>query len=160
MLARAAKPHSVARASETKPPVGQSRGERKSQGEQTPARLWTFAGTPPRVQRKPVIGAVDDPAEREADRVADAVMRMPERGVAPGASGAQPTAPTSATSRPRVQRLCAACGEEVEGTVRRLCAHCEAEQHGKEQTGGAAAAPSGFEQRLAALPVQPMRASE
>ncbi len=40
-----------------------------------PALLWAFAGISPRVQRKVMVGAVDDPAERESDRVADAIMR-------------------------------------------------------------------------------------
>src|SRR5262245_32815356 len=47
-----------------------------------PARLWAFAAAGPRVQRKVEVGAVDDPAEREAERAAEAVMRMPEEGAA------------------------------------------------------------------------------
>ncbi|MBL8442505.1 MAG: DUF4157 domain-containing protein [Zoogloeaceae bacterium] len=35
------------------------------------------------LQRQPNIGAVDDPLEHEADRVADAVLRMPEGGATP-----------------------------------------------------------------------------
>jgi len=35
----------------------------------------------PFVQRKPVLGAAEDPLEREADRVADQVMRMPASGL-------------------------------------------------------------------------------
>jgi hypothetical protein len=43
----------------------------------------------PRLQAKLTIGAVDDPAEREADRVADEVMRMPEPvGAASGGTAA------------------------------------------------------------------------
>jgi hypothetical protein len=59
----------------------------------------------PRVQPKLTIGAVDDPLEREADRIADAVV-----GSGSGSfdvSGA----------RPQVQRMCAGC-EEEEQTVR------------------------------------------
>ena len=44
---------------------------------------WNFAVTPVRsaqisIQAKLEIGAVDDPLEREADAVADRVMRMPD----------------------------------------------------------------------------------
>src|SRR5262245_50837452 len=63
------------------------------------ARLWAFAGTGPRVQRKAVIGAANDPAESEAERVADQVMRMPKVnrvGMAPAA----------------IQRKCATCEQE------------------------------------------------
>ena len=38
----------------------------------------SLSTTPPLLQRKLTIGAVDDPYEREADRVAETVMRMPE----------------------------------------------------------------------------------
>jgi hypothetical protein len=55
----------------------------------------------PPIQAKLKVGAVDDPLEHEADRVADQVMRMP----APGVSGA--------STPPQVWRKCAACeGEE------------------------------------------------
>ena len=71
------------------------------------------------LQRKPVIGAVDDPLEREADRVADAVVA--DRFAAP-ISSARPSVP---------QRKCAACeaaeehGEEpcddcAGGTIQRV----------------------------------------
>lgn len=57
------------------------------------------------LQPKLAIGAVDDPLEREADRIADQVMRMP----APtGRALAVQTAPPFG-----VQRLCAACEEEL-----------------------------------------------
>ena len=61
-----------------------------------------------RLQPKLTVGAVDDPLEREADRVADQVMRMPEPG--PG--------PTVSASAPRVSRKCAGCDEEDKKTVR------------------------------------------
>ena len=64
------------------------------------------------IQAKLKVGAVDDPLEHEADRVADQVMRMP----APGA------AMTSAP--PQVSRKCAACEEQVS----RKCAACEEEE--------------------------------
>src|SRR5208283_3387802 len=36
--------------------------------------------TPPRIQAKLAIGPVDDPLEREADQIAEQVMRTPETG--------------------------------------------------------------------------------
>jgi len=51
-------------------------GERVSAGSSAPPRIS--------LQRKLTIGAVDDPLEREADRVADQVMRMPERALMRG----------------------------------------------------------------------------
>jgi hypothetical protein len=60
------------------------------------------------VQAKLTIGAVDDPAEREADRVADQVMRMPE-----------PVRQSTA-----------------DGTVRRMCPDCEGELQ-RSASGGA-----------------------
>jgi hypothetical protein len=50
-----------------------------------------------RVQAELEIGAPDEPLEREADEVADAVMRMPE---------------PSAVQTPTIQRACADCEEE------------------------------------------------
>jgi hypothetical protein len=54
----------------------------------------------PHMQPKLVIGAVDDPLEAEADRVADQVMRMPDPAVSV-ASGA-----------PQINRNCTGCEEE------------------------------------------------
>ncbi|MGH6847722.1 MAG: DUF4157 domain-containing protein [Methylocella sp.] len=53
-----------------------------------------------RIQAKLKVGAVNDPLEQEADRVADQVMRMPAPGVAPTSAPAQ------------VSRKCAGCEEE------------------------------------------------
>jgi hypothetical protein len=58
----------------------------------------------PQVQTKLKIGAVDDPAEREADRVADQVMRMPDTGLTTMAAAPGKT----------VQRACAACEGEIQ----------------------------------------------
>src|SRR5262249_9440560 len=55
-----------------------------------------------RLQTKLAIGAVNDPLEQEADRVADQVMRMPDPDLS------IPTAP------PQVSRKCTACEEEEE----------------------------------------------
>lgn len=62
----------------------------------------------PAIQPKLTIGAVNDPAEREADRVADQVMRMPE----PGTGGEAPTVSTYSGAAP-VQRLCPECEESL-----------------------------------------------
>lgn len=50
-----------------------------------------------RVQPKLRVGAPDDPAEREADQIADRVMRMPEPSVHPRPAPAG------------IQRMCAEC---------------------------------------------------
>ena len=52
------------------------------------------------IQRKLTVGAVNDPLEHEADRVADQVMRMPDPDV------------SVAAAPPQVSRKCAACEEE------------------------------------------------
>jgi outer membrane protein OmpA-like peptidoglycan-associated protein len=67
------------------------------------------------VQCKLTIGAVDDPLEKEADAMADRVLRMPQT--------------------PFVQRKCAQCEEEEKinrkleaSFLQRKCAHCEEEE--------------------------------
>jgi Domain of unknown function (DUF4157) len=77
------------------------------------AALPIFSPEPPRglvapariLQPKLEIGAVDDPLEREADTVADRVMRMVD------------SAPPISDSPPRIRRKCAACEEEEEKKV-------------------------------------------
>ena len=62
------------------------------------------------IQAKLTVGAVDDPLEREADRVADLVMRMP---AAPGAvAGGLPRASAA------LRRKCASCARDEEERVR------------------------------------------
>lgn len=68
-----------------------------------PAVVTAVAG--PALQAKLRIGEPDDAYEREADGMAEQVMRMPE---------------------PNVQRSCAAC--ESEERVQRKCAECEEEE--------------------------------
>jgi hypothetical protein len=72
----------------------------------------------PQVQTKLKIGAVDDPAEREADRVADQVMRMPDRDFAgatsPPPAQASGTAIAQSAASPRIQRLCPECEHEMQ----------------------------------------------
>jgi hypothetical protein len=78
----------------------------------------------PRPQAKLTVGAPDDAFEREADHVAEQVMRMPEPEVA--AAGAPPQ-------------------------VQRLCAECEEEMQAKEEPGETPEVPDGFAQRFSAL---------
>jgi hypothetical protein len=88
--AEAAKPDS-GRASPTAP---------RPAGLGNQAALRRLSAPPPRPQPKLTIGAVDDPLEREADAVADAVMGMPY------------PAPTVSAAPAQVSRKCAACEEE------------------------------------------------
>lgn len=90
--------------------------------------LGEFAGS-----SSMVVGAADDPAEREADAVADRVMRTP--------AVAQPTAqrPSHAPqpgAAALITRKCSKCGDEEQvqrkaffapPTLRRACAKCEGE---------------------------------
>ena len=59
------------------------------------------------VQTKLTIGAADDRFEREADQVADQVMRMPEGDVPAMTAG-------GAAGQSKVQRVCASCEQEFE----------------------------------------------
>jgi hypothetical protein len=70
------------------------------------AALRRLSGAAPALQCKLEIGAVNDPLEAEADRVADQVMRMPDGEVSLAAS-------------PRISRKCQECEEEEKhrGTV-------------------------------------------
>jgi hypothetical protein len=61
----------------------------------------------PRLQTNLTVGAPDDACEREADRVADAVMRMPEPGVVRHGLGQH-------TGQERLQRVCPECEEELQ----------------------------------------------
>ncbi|HEY5704634.1 MAG TPA: DUF4157 domain-containing protein [Terrimicrobiaceae bacterium] len=79
---------------------------------QTPTPSTTFH---PIVQAKLRIGAPDDEYEREADRVADQVMR--EQGLAVGSTLDSPDGPKA------VQRKCAEC----DGSDNGLCSECEEE---------------------------------
>lgn len=63
-----------------------------------------FAVRPPPIQRKATISSPGDPYEREADEVADSVMRTAE----PGSSDSAPVS---------IQRKCAACKDEESTTI-------------------------------------------
>ena len=86
------------------------------------------SATRPAIQRKIRIGPIDDPLEREADRVADQVVRQSD-----------PAIPVFATP-PQISRKCAACAEEeklqqkeatphIEAPGTLLASHCEV-RHG------------------------------
>jgi len=64
------------------------------------AALRRLSRTTPHVQCKLQIGAVNDPPEAEADRVADQVMRMSDPNI------------SIAVSTPQISRECAGCEEE------------------------------------------------
>jgi len=76
------------------------------------------------IQAKLTVGPAHDESEREADRVADEVMRMPEPMAAVSVQRAPPT----------IQRLCHECEEEKEEELKRspiasqrMCTECEEE---------------------------------
>ncbi|MGH8864097.1 MAG: eCIS core domain-containing protein, partial [Burkholderiales bacterium] len=73
------------------------------------------------IQAKLKISEPGDVHEREADRVADEVMRMPE----PGAT--QETAATEQLQAPKIQRLCTDCQEQA------MRAMAEGEEEKKEE---------------------------
>jgi hypothetical protein len=81
------------------------------------ACVSALAARPPVIRMKTRIGPVDDPLEREADRVADAVVS----GAPIGAIGSAPS--------DTAQRECAECEAEEEKPVQRKCAGCAGEQH-------------------------------
>lgn len=74
------------------------------------------------IQAKLEVGAVDDPLEREADRVAERVMRMPD-----------PSPVSSSAGGELIQRKCKSCADEEEQlTVRRKCESCSEEEQKKK----------------------------
>lgn len=73
--------------------------------------LWTQLAT--RVQAKLTVGASDDPLEREADRVADQVMRMPDL------SSSNRQLSISSIGASTAQRKCSSCEEEEEKLQRK-----------------------------------------
>ena len=110
----------------------------------TAASVSTAAGA---LQRKLSVGRTDDPLEHEADRVADAVLRMPQPRPAAMSS-------VSALSGARLQSKCASCGEqddrEEAPPIRRRAA---APDHGRT------AAPAIVEETLRAGGGRPLDAA-
>ncbi len=70
------------------------------------ASLRRLSRSAPHLQCKLQIGAVNDPLEAEADRVADQVMRMPDPAM------------VSSAGLPAIRRKCASCEDEEAKTVR------------------------------------------
>ena len=78
----------------------------------------------PTIQTKLEIGRPDDRFEREADRVAEEILRTPAT-----ATLAAPPSGTRGTA-PAVQEPCAACEGQARGpAVQRLCSGCEEDLH-------------------------------
>jgi hypothetical protein len=77
------------------------------------------------IQTKLEIGRPDDRFEREADRVAEEVLRIPP------ARGRLATPPPGAPGMaPAIQRLCSACEEQGHSpSIQRLCHECEEDLH-------------------------------
>jgi hypothetical protein len=73
------------------------------------------------------VGAVNDPLEREADRVAEAVL------------GDKPAAALGAAP-PALQRQCASCAADEDAVVQRKCAACAAEEETAQQSSAAVSA--------------------
>ena len=86
------------------------------------------------VQAKLAIGAVDDPLEHEADRVADQVMSMPE------------TIPVASSGVSSIQRKCADCEEEKEHIQRKPLASFIQ----RKETSGGITASEGVSQQIQA----------
>ena len=136
-------PWSIGKVAVTAPSDGDGTGD-GDDGRHAPARRG-FTRLPWPIQAKLEVGAVDDPLEREADRVAEQVMRMPEPAIAtnpttPGSSSppkdrifttwdglhqGDDAHPTMSGSAVGVWRKCS-CG----GT----CDECKAEQHEDEHS--------------------------
>jgi len=76
--------------------------------------LVTAKGAQPRIQFKLSVGSPDDPMEREADRMADTVMRMPEPSPPEGSpdEGAMSDGNPRASAGNFLQRKCQHCEEE------------------------------------------------
>jgi uncharacterized protein DUF4157 len=133
------------------PPSPQSRRARPPLANQALQRLLRLGP----VQAKLAFNQPGDRFEQEAERVADAVMRMPEpRNAAKmGTSGA--------TLVPALQCMCPKCEEEEQGSpppVQRLCSECghkkpeeEASLQAKEIPGGTPEVTPTIQARIAAI---------
>ena len=67
---------------------------------------------PVKIQPKLTIGAVDDPYEREAEAMADKVMRMPASPIHTGKTLSPTFFSPAPVIQPPVQRQCESCKEE------------------------------------------------
>ncbi len=78
------------------------------------------------LQTKLQIGEANDRFEREADRVAEEVMRMPEP------RALERAAISGSASSTQIQRVCRACEEGLSSrtiAIQRFCPECEEELH-------------------------------
>jgi hypothetical protein len=84
---------------------------------EAPQTVLSTVPLTPRLWPKLVVGSVDDPMERDADRLADRVMRMPDPALTK----------LPLVGRHVVQRACAACQHEIDGReeVRRRATSAE-----------------------------------
>lgn len=81
------------------------------------------------IQAKLTVNQPADRFEQEADRMADAVMRMPDPGKAGGLNGPNSSAASA------IQRMCSKCQDDLSRLpvrVQRMCSKCEEELHRKE----------------------------
>ncbi len=85
----------------TKPVINSGNKIRRQRYERQQAAVQSILHAN-RIQPKLSVGQPNDKYEKEADRVADQVMRMPEL-----------SRPESASENPRIQRRCDACEEEI-----------------------------------------------
>lgn len=130
----------VRKASTPRAPDGPFIQEQQRLGNRAVQRLLRSGA----IQAKLTVGRPDDRYEREADRVADQVMRMPETANTP--SPAVSASPVQVT---RLQRRCAKCEEEDKQAsaeallsqesdrgprLQRLCAKCK-QEHGTAAKG-------------------------
>ena len=102
-----------------------------------PSRV-PLRGGAARIQRKLAVGPTDDPLEREADDVAELVMRMPDS-----------TAPTRPSGGLTIQRVCADCDREEELQLGGSTGPTMQRREGGKGTGGGAGGT--LESRAAAL---------
>lgn len=96
-------------------------------GSAEPMALSSGARFEGRLQAKLEVGPVDDPLEREADQMANRVMRAHGAG---DENGRGPVQARIAAGVARMQRKCAACEHEDEeqGKLQRKCSACEQEE--------------------------------
>jgi outer membrane protein OmpA-like peptidoglycan-associated protein len=130
-------PHAVQPSKPSRSAPAQRSASNPKMGNQAAQRLFRDGV----IQAKLTVNQPGDRFEQEADRMADAVMRMPEP------RDAQRTEASSSTAAPRVQRVCLKCQEELHSSpaaIQRLCSKCEEELHRKE-AGSAQPSPTGIQ---------------
>jgi len=90
------------------------------------------------IQPKLSVNVPNDAYEREADSVADQVMRMSVGSVS--------------ASPPSIQRMCSTCSDEIEKRpVQRMCKECDDELHRKESSHATPSLTTAVESQILAL---------